>query len=119
MKLIRTALFFISIVLSLSAKASDSTVETRARMVINLMDYISKDYPMAVKDGQVVNEFEFAEMNEFVNNAISYFDLLQADANLDTAIRLEIVRLKTLIETKSSSAEVAVQADEVKHQIIQ
>lgn len=118
MKLIRTALFFISIVLSISAKASDNTVETRARMVINLMDYISKDYPMAAKDGEVVNEFEFAEMNEFVNNAIAYFDLLQADAHLDSAIRLEIVRLKTLIETKSSAAEVAVQADEVKHQII-
>ena len=51
------ALFAISILLfssfTIFAKDLAPTQETEVRMLINLMDYISKDYVMAVKDGAV------------------------------------------------------------------
>ena len=85
---------------------------TQVRMVINLMDYISKDYVMAVKDGAVINEFEFAEMQEFAADAQSYYQKLTDQNTISKTDNLTagFVDLNTLILEKASPAEVAAQA---------
>lgn len=41
------------------------------RTLVTLLDYISKDYSVAVENGKVINEFEFAEMTEFAEKCIA------------------------------------------------
>ena len=52
-------IFFSS--LQISAKEKDNNIQS----VIHLLDYLSKDYPMAVRDGKVIDNAEYAEMQEF------------------------------------------------------
>ena len=41
--------------------------------MINLADYIANDYPNAVQDGEIINEFEYAEMAEFSNRILENY----------------------------------------------
>ena len=45
--------------------------EKDLRTLVTLLDYISKDYPAAVENGRVINEFEFAEMTDFTEKSIA------------------------------------------------
>ena len=46
------------------ASKDDSSLRT----TIHLLDYISRDYTAAVQNGQVIDEAEFAEMQEEMEN---------------------------------------------------
>ncbi|WP_447952056.1 FTR1 family protein [Chryseobacterium koreense] len=56
-----------------SASVFSQTIEKDKdlRTLVTLLDYIAKDYSAAVENGKVINEFEFAEMNEFVEKCIA------------------------------------------------
>lgn len=90
------------------------------RKFISLVDYIGSDYNNAVKDGQVININEYAEMNEFISKAIGLFN--NADIKINLQKRNEIVRelekLKSLIEDKSSEAKVFNSAVNIKTAIL-
>lgn len=45
--------------------------EKDLRTLVTLLDYISKDYPVAVENGKVINESEFAEMTDFAEKSIA------------------------------------------------
>ncbi|MGY0798909.1 FTR1 family protein [Lysobacter sp. A286] len=64
--LIALRLLAVTLMLSftLPAYAAD-TVNQDAQTAWRLLDYIAVDYPVAVQDGQVVSEAEYAEMTEF------------------------------------------------------
>lgn len=51
-------------------KAQDSVSSQKVRTLVNLLDYIGKDYPNAVKNGDVISETEYKEMMEFSNRII-------------------------------------------------
>ena len=89
-------------------------------MLINLMDYIAKDYGMGVKNGVVINEFEYSEMNEFVSSAAEYEQLISEAGLFDETmnIHVSILELKSLIQAKANQAEVAQIADEIKLKIL-
>lgn len=44
-------------------------IERNARVLTNLLDYIGQDYAHAVEEGEVINEFEYEEMQEFSERA--------------------------------------------------
>ncbi|NQV53930.1 MAG: FTR1 family protein [Flavobacteriales bacterium] len=90
-------------------------------MLINLMDYIAKDYRMAVSDGEVINDFEFAEMQEFSGNALMYFLALE-EAGILTDVSAEhdaLTALNALIASKASPAEVSAQAAFIRAAIVE
>lgn len=85
-----------------SAARADSGVQTTWR----LLDYIAVDYPEAVVDGRVVNDFEYKEMSEFsasVAERIAALPATPARAGLEA----EAARLKTAIGAKAAGSEVA------------
>lgn len=89
-------------------------------MLINLMDYIAKDYSMGVQDGTVINEFEYAEMKEFVRTALTYSNKL-IDAQIfakDAGFDSKITQLDELIQSKANGDEVARTADQIKSAIL-
>jgi high-affinity iron transporter len=94
--------------------------EGKVRMLINLLDYIAKDYGMAVENGVVLSEFEYAEMNEFVATASNNYDaLLSSGAIQESAVPSESMKqLKLLIEQMATPEEVAQAADKIKKNIL-
>lgn len=85
------------------ARASD--VQTAWR----LLDYISVDYPEAVRDGRVANPTEYAEQKEFAANVSAKIATLpfkpQRAALVAGAARLEVA-----IAAKASAATIAGEA---------
>ena len=71
----RTALFaavigFCCALLLMSrAVAEDPSTQDRAKQIWQVLDYLAVDYGAAVSDGQIINEDEYAEMQEFSKNA--------------------------------------------------
>src|SRR5690606_39651556 len=57
-----------ALVLAFACLAAHAAV-TDSQTAWRLLDYIAVDYPEAVSDGEVVNEFEYAEMLEFSTSA--------------------------------------------------
>jgi len=110
-------LFFIALNSSFAISDSEST---KVRMLINLMDYIAKDYKMAVSNGAIVNEFEYGEMTEFSGNASKFYKELVSSNTIreDYEIVKELDNLQSLIQDKGNVTEVKVSADHVKQAII-
>ena len=119
--MIRTTLFFLGFLLTLSASSQTKTEEDNARMLINLMDYIAKDYQMGVSNGEVISEFEYAEMHEFVGTAVAKADELDASGVLsnEKVIKAELDQLHELIRDTAAATDVAKQADTVKELVLQ
>lgn len=119
--MIRTTLFFLGFLLTLSASSQTKSEEDNARMLINLMDYIAKDYQMGVSNGEVISEFEYAEMHEFVGTAVAKADELDASGVLsnEKVIKAELDQLHGLIRDTAAATDVAKQADKVKELLLQ
>lgn len=119
--MIRTTLFFLGFLLTLSASSQTKSEEDNARMLINLMDYIAKDYQMGVSNGEVISEFEYAEMHEFVGTAVAKADELDASGVLsnEKVIKAELDQLHGLIRDTAATTDVAKQADKVKELVLQ
>lgn len=113
-------LFFTLFSISLFASELTPSQQTEVRMLINLMDYIAKDYRMAVQDGAVINDFEYAEMQEFSGNAANYFQKLELAGILANAEgeRAAIGNLTALINAKASPIEVSRQAEAIRSAIV-
>lgn len=112
--------FLLLLLVSIPGFGAEEPVERQARMLINLMDYIAKDYGMAVEHGTVINAFEYAEMQEFGKNAQAYFKKLGRNGTLDSNSVMggNIDTLNALISRKANPQEVAQQADRVKEQLL-
>lgn len=61
---------FLVIFFSINMYSQDAGKDTELRTLVTLLDYISKDYSAAVEDREVINEFEYAEMKEFLEKAL-------------------------------------------------
>lgn len=61
-------IFFLLSTLPVFSQTADKDKDLRT--LVTLLDYISKDYRVAVVNGKVVNEVEFAEMTDFVEKCI-------------------------------------------------
>ncbi len=94
---------------------------TKVRMVINLMDYIAKDYAMAVKDGEIANEFEFAEMQEFSENASLFYTELEAQGTVkqDAKLLAMFAELKSMIASKASPEIVGTHAGKIRESMVE
>jgi high-affinity iron transporter len=89
--------------------------ESDPRLIIHLLDYVATDYGRAVKDGEVINEFEYAEMQEF---SIQVKGLLK-HVKGDTAALLSLSQnLDSLIADKAAPTEVAKQSNIIKSTLI-
>ncbi|MFY0673492.1 MAG: FTR1 family protein [Bacteroidia bacterium] len=85
------------------------------RLIIHLLDYVATDYGRAVDKGEIINEFEYAEMNEF---SVQINALLK-QVNGDTTKLLKLSgNLDSLINFKASPKAVALQSNLIKSTLI-
>ena len=78
----RSVALFISIFLTISVVRAD--VQT----LLQLVDYMGVDYPEAVQDGQIINEFEYVEMVEFAERIQGEISQLE-----NTAVKDELTTI--------------------------
>lgn len=90
---------------SSDAAAPQRTVETTWR----LLDYIAVDYAEAIENGRIVNEFEYAEMEEFSKTVGENMGALRATPAKQDLVS-DAQALRRLIEAKERPARVAAAA---------
>src|SRR5690606_13260084 len=104
-KLLRCLSALVLATLCLAAHAAPGASQTAWR----LLDYIAVDYPEAVSNGEVVNEFEYAEMLEFSTSAGELIGELEPTPAREDV--LEQVRgLQSAIEARQDPARVGAPA---------
>ena len=89
-----------------------------ARMLINLLDYIGKDYLNAVKVGQIVNEYEYQEMLEFARQSKEFYADLVNEGDERDSLLLEFDLLQNYISNKEESEIISNLAAKLKREII-
>ncbi len=92
--------------------------EESPKRVLSLVDYIGGDYKNAVEDGQVINDEEFAEMDEFISEAITLYKDLNKSGEGKNLIGQDLEKLAQLIKEKSNVASVEQLASTIKKELI-
>jgi len=105
-------IFFAS--LQVSAKEKDTNIQS----VIHLLDYLSKDYPMAVRDGEILDNAEYAEMQEFSAKIFNLAQKIKLPSESVQSIISDLNELKTLVQDKAPSKKIKDLAEQVKWAII-
>ncbi|QHS10973.1 c-type cytochrome [Sinimarinibacterium sp. NLF-5-8] len=86
---------------------SDEAVPTQdVLMTWQLLDYIGVDYPGAVEEGQVVDQMEYAEQQEFAQTVTARIGALPVHA-AQSELLAQAARLQQVIDQKADAAEVA------------
>ena len=103
---------------SLFAQAPDQ--EKDLRTLVTLLDYISKDYAVAVSNGQIVNEGEYAEMTEFAQKCINLQQELSPSINKAPFSELQptLAQLAQAIADKKEQPAIAAIALNTKNTIL-
>jgi len=110
-------LYFRSVfIVTLSLYSFLSTAKTdNGRQLVNLINYISKDYQKAVNnEQQVINQDEMLEMEQFIQDAIDLFSTEQKDQK----IYRELQNLKTSIQQKDLPEKVSQKAHSITQDLI-
>lgn len=100
-----------------TAKAAQEDKDTQT--TIHLLDYIARDYPAAVQNGQVVNQEEYKEMLEFSSTVVELSKKIvplqeTAAANINPALQ----QLRELIDAKAPHDQIATLASSIRSDII-
>src|SRR5262245_20719480 len=99
--------------------ASTAFADDEARRLVALLDYLGSDYKNAVQDGKIVNQDEFAEMQEFSKRILELLKQLKETDKTDKAgIEPSLKSLANQIENKADPKAVAELANSAKQQLI-
>ena len=82
-----------------------------------MVDYIAVDYPGAVRDGQVINDTEYEEMQDFAGTIAELAEKLPHSDGLET-IRQQVGRLRTLIDSKADGRAIQEVTNALRQQLI-
>lgn len=108
--------FFTSL-FTLPAFADESSIQNRAKQIWQVLDYLAVDYGAAVKDGQIIEEAEYLEMQEFSQNAERQLSEIPPSVAQADLVR-QAVQLRTLIAEKASPTVVSSKAREIAAQLV-
>src|SRR6266536_6113835 len=99
--------------------ASTAFADDEARRLVASLDYLGSDYKNSVQDGKIVNQDEFAEMQEFSKRTLELFKQLKETDKADKAgVEPTIKSLATQIENKADPKAVAELANGAKQKLI-
>ena len=99
----------------LKAADGDRDIQTS----IHLLDYIARDYPAAVQNGEIINQEEYEEMLEFSATVIDLsHKILAFHDTAKASVILNLQQLKERIVAKAPHGEIAALAKSVKTDII-
>lgn len=95
-------------VLSFQSQAEENQLQNATDIVPQawqMLDYLATDYAAAVEDGEVIDEFEYLEMQEFSSTISNYFSVLpEHEVKADLILQAEA--LQAMVEEKAAAVEV-------------
>ncbi|MEO6032073.1 MAG: cytochrome c, partial [Burkholderiaceae bacterium] len=104
--------------LPMAGHAAPPDVESRARQLWQLLDYLAVDYGGAVHDGAVVSASEFAEMQEFTAAAQAQLaELPHVEAT--PAMQQQAAALRGAVADKAAATAVSAKARAMAHDVLQ
>ncbi len=86
--------------------------------ILSLVDYIGGDYSNAVKDGEIINEFEYQEMLDFSSVAVDLWEKTAEKRGETADFSEKFAHLRSIIVSKGPVSEVESLAGELKGRII-
>ena len=92
--------------------------ESNIQTIIHLLDYLSKDYPAAVKNGVIIDEGEYLEMKEFSETILSLSKKLELTKKQANQIQRNLMDLKANVLNKVSHQKIKAVTSKVKWAII-
>lgn len=96
-----------------------ASAQDQAKRLVSVLDYLGSDYKNAVKDGKIVNQDEYAEMQEFSKRTQEFLNQLKAADGADKAgVESTIKSLAAQIEKKAEPAVIAELAQTAKQEVI-
>lgn len=107
-----------ALLLFLPFTPGNASTNSPERMVVHLLSYLSADYGVAVQDGQVISEFEYAEQKEFASLVLDKARSIQVEQAQLAPILVDGQRLYAMIEQKASPEAVSTLADELKARVL-
>src|SRR4029450_3397163 len=109
----------VAVFLVLLFAASTAFAADEARRLVALLDYLGSDYKNAVQDGKIVNQDEFAEMQEFSKRTLELLKQLKETDKADKpGVEPTIKSLATQIENKADPKAVTELANSAKQKLI-
>ncbi len=107
-----TSLLIILLILGVPASFSNPNSDVpkqKVRTFINLLDYIGKDYPRAVQDGEIISEFEYNEMVNFSRQVADLHTELSKEIDQEAFANLgnDISNLQEVINEKAPAENVS------------
>ncbi|MGD8748496.1 MAG: FTR1 family protein [Balneolaceae bacterium] len=102
------------------ATGQDTASNTQLRTLVNLLDYIGKDYPNAVRDGKIISKNEFREMTEFSSQIKSLHHQVSQKINNKklTSLDSSVERLSEAVAHKASADQIARLSSDIQQQIL-
>ena len=86
--------------------------------ILSLVDYIGGDYANAVKEGKIINEFEYQEMLDFSSAAVDLWEKTSEKGEKTADFSEKFARLHSIVVSKGPASEVESLANELKGRII-
>ena len=86
--------------------------------ILSLVDYIGGDYANAVKEGKIINEFEYQEMLDFSSAATDLWEKIPEKRTGTTDFSEKFARLRSIVVSRGPVSEVESLANELKGRII-
>lgn len=102
------------------SKSQDNSLQANTRSLINLLDYLSQDYPNAVKNGKIINPTEYQEMIDFSDETISLFQSMAAKTEINNYndILSQLLSVKKEIGQRGTVEVISGHAQQIKKEII-
>jgi high-affinity iron transporter len=109
----------LAVVALLPAHASVVLAQNEPRRLVALLDYLGGDYQNAVQDGKIVNQDEYAEMQEFSRRILELIAQLKTVDKADKAAVEPILKsLVSEVAGKGDVKTVAALANDAKEKLI-
>ncbi|WP_334119638.1 FTR1 family protein [Limnobacter sp.] len=109
--------FCLTLLLAPLALADETSIQNRAKQIWQVLDYLAVDYGAAVSNGQIIEQAEYVEMQEFSQNAERQLSELAPFSSKDDLVQ-QAGQLRTLIAEKASPKLVANKAREIAAQLV-
>ncbi len=106
----RSFLFSILIVCSFQ---NSLHAQTDGRLLVHLLSYMAADYGMAVQDGEIISEAEYAEMLEFASS------IKELSVDLEDSSQAQASQLENLVISKVSQNEIKALVSKIKSAAIE
>ncbi|WP_034258738.1 cytochrome c/FTR1 family iron permease [Aequorivita capsosiphonis] len=112
-------LMAVLLIFAISPAIIAQTNDKNAETVIHLLDYIARDYPEGVQNGEIINKQEYGEMQEFSGQAFALTEQGSFLPKKERQLLDDLAKLKDFIQEKKPEQEISDLAREIRNKLLE